>query len=179
MAVSDPIRPLPDSSTEAEVHCLPSTDADFVAFVHSLAGTHDQRGASVAQFEALVRQSYPDARVRVRDPLAETRPGQTVWYVFRDSVPENAVGSAIRVDPAPRAGGRGLDLRCFPSDDADFAVRVDALVCAAAAPHPTPSELEAALRLSYPAARVRVRDELAELAPGEVTWYIYRDGRAF
>lgn len=69
-----------------------------------------------------------------------------------------------------------LDVHCFPSSDATFSARVSDLIHELDASDLSPLALESRLRLTYPEARVRVRDTLASLAPGLAGWYVFRDG---
>jgi hypothetical protein len=64
-------------------------------------------------------------------------------------------------------------LVCMPAWDGEFATHVEA-VLAASPDLETPSALEALVRPSYPAVRIR-QSELSGLRTP--TWYVYRDGR--
>ena len=70
-----------------------------------------------------------------------------------------------------------IELQCFPRDDPAFRAEVESLAFSIEGSAGASLVLEAALRRTYPGARVAVRDRLADLAPGPSTWYVYRDGQ--
>ncbi len=78
--------------------------------------------------------------------------------------------------PQSAAIAGGVELRCFPSDDAAFAAFVDTTLAGSAEPERTPETLERRLRGMYPHARVREQSPLGTLSPGYVIWYVFRDG---
>jgi hypothetical protein len=71
-------------------------------------------------------------------------------------------------------------LVCVPSDDASFVEAVEAVVSRLDRPEISDEDLVAAvigaLRVRYPAVRMRSRDPIADYLPDRVTWYVYRDG---
>ncbi len=80
-----PYRPLsPDRPDRLDVHCFPTSDPDFAAVVRSLLDDLDHSDPSAVELESELRRTYPDARVRERDPLGSLAPGLVGWYVFRD-----------------------------------------------------------------------------------------------
>jgi hypothetical protein len=64
--------------------------------------------------------------------------------------------------------------RCIPSDDAAFAVFVDAALGGLASE--SDRDVVAALHDRYPDATTVAQDELASLSPGLELVYVYRDG---
>lgn len=73
---------------------------------------------------------------------------------------------------APYAVGV-IRLRAFPSKDREFARYADAALAALGAAA-TPESLQRSLRSRYPAAVVRVQDELARHGEGGLVWYALR-----
>jgi PAS domain S-box-containing protein len=69
---------------------------------------------------------------------------------------------------------RSIQVITFPHDDRAFRAHVEA--AQAVAGHWIGDAVERDLRLAYPAAVVRRAHPLAELSPGQETWYVYRDG---
>ena len=63
--------------------CFPRDDAAFVARVQQLIHPPAAEEPLLAAVEALLRETYPLARVSPRDPGAALD-GKRVWYVFRD-----------------------------------------------------------------------------------------------
>ncbi len=74
---------------------------------------------------------------------------------------------------APPARSSDVHLRSFPSDDRTFYAFSRAVLLRTV--RSTPGELQAALRERYPAAIVRVQDELARRGDALV-WYAFRYG---
>jgi hypothetical protein len=68
--------------------------------------------------------------------------------------------------------------RCIPSDDAAFAVFVDAALrgLASESDRDVVAALQDRVRDRYPDATIVAQDELASLAPGLEVVYAYRDG---
>ena len=90
---------------------------------------------------------------------------------MESSVRRPAFDGASRADPAD------LDIRCFPSDDAAFSAHVHAVLASGRGSAPTsPEALESRLRASYPYATVHLQSSLGTLVPGDLTWYVFRDG---
>jgi PAS domain S-box-containing protein len=69
---------------------------------------------------------------------------------------------------------RSIQVITFPHDDRAFRAHVEA--AQAVAGRWDGDAVEQELRLAYPAAVVRRAHPLAELSPGQETWYVYRDG---
>lgn len=71
-----------------QVHCFPSADVEFARATRArlneaalTAPRHELR----AIVERKLRESYPEARVRPRDPVATISDGlDDLWYAFRD-----------------------------------------------------------------------------------------------
>jgi hypothetical protein len=80
------------------------------------------------------------------------------------------------VIPLSSVAADGIELRCFPSDDAAFAAFVDTALAGSAEAELTPATLERRLRPAHPHARVREQSALGTLSPGYVIWYVFRDG---
>jgi hypothetical protein len=68
--------------------------------------------------------------------------------------------------------------RCIPSDDAEFAVFVDAALggLASESDRDVVASLQDRVRDLYPEATIVAQDELASLSPGLEVVYVYRDG---
>lgn len=68
-----------------------------------------------------------------------------------------------------------VKVNAFPSRDAAFVEFAQAALTILPQP-PTPEALQAALRVRYPAAEVRVQEELARHGEGPIVWYAFRAG---
>jgi PAS domain-containing protein len=69
---------------------------------------------------------------------------------------------------------RAIALRVFPRDDAAFGADAEAAMAAGV----SPDALQRALRVRYPAAIVRAREDIADPGFGPDVWYVYRYGSA-
>jgi PAS domain-containing protein len=69
---------------------------------------------------------------------------------------------------------RAIALRVFPRDDAAFGADAEAAMRASS----SPDGLQRALRVHYPAAVVRPREDIADPGFGPDVWYVYRYGSA-
>jgi PAS domain-containing protein len=68
----------------------------------------------------------------------------------------------------------GVTLLCFPPYDRAFTTLANRRLAGLATR--SPEHLQAALRVAYPGATVRPREQLAAFLP-DAAWYVYRDGR--
>jgi hypothetical protein len=71
------------------VHCFPSADTEFRATAQRLVASSWERLQSteplIAEVQAALRETYPEAVVRPRDPHAELgEPLVQTLYAFRD-----------------------------------------------------------------------------------------------
>jgi hypothetical protein len=71
------------------VHCFPSADAEFRTTAQRLVASVWERNHSteplIAEVQAALRETYPDAIVRLRDAHAEFgEPLVQTLYAFRD-----------------------------------------------------------------------------------------------
>ncbi|HEY6058205.1 MAG TPA: hypothetical protein VIV06_09235 [Candidatus Limnocylindrales bacterium] len=91
---------------------LPSTDSDFARTVEEMLDRFVDESVgdpSPEAFEARLRATFANVRVRPRDPLAAfSSMGPAVWYVHRESVPtgdpgdgQGAASDEGGVPPAP------------------------------------------------------------------------------
>jgi len=69
---------------------------------------------------------------------------------------------------------RAIALRVFPRDDAAFGVDAEAAMRAST----SAAALQRELRMRYPAAVVRPREDIADPGFGPDVWYVYRYGSA-
>jgi PAS domain-containing protein len=69
---------------------------------------------------------------------------------------------------------RAIALRVFPRDDAAFGADAESAMTATG----SPAALQRALRVHYPAAVVRQREDIADPGFGPAVWYVYRYGSA-
>jgi len=76
-------------ATGVSVHCFPSADAEFRATAQRLVASSWEQNHSteplIAEVQAALRETYPDAIVRPRDANAELgEPLVQTIYAFRD-----------------------------------------------------------------------------------------------
>ena len=75
--------------------CYPREDSEFA---HDVAAAISSESGDVDRVVITLRAKYPLARIAVRDPLAEMRGEQEVWYVYRDG--KAIVASQVVAGPA-------------------------------------------------------------------------------
>lgn len=70
------------------LHCFPKDDRSFLQRAAETLGSLARRdrgdGELAKEFEALMRQQFPECKVRSRDPMATLWPDGSLWYVYRD-----------------------------------------------------------------------------------------------
>lgn len=70
-----------------------------------------------------------------------------------------------------------VEVRCFPTSDADFRDHIEGLLATWDGEDLTPDALVDRLVTTYPKIRVEPQSSLGALGPGDVL-YLYRDGHA-
>ncbi len=86
-------------ASSRNVMCLPAEDHEFRSTVGAALATLDEF-LETRELEAILRGSYPNAKVVARDGLAEFG-AEASWYAFRDGRPIRAQRRILIIDDDP------------------------------------------------------------------------------